>query len=141
MNRNRRAFTLIEVLAAMMLMAIVLPPVMQGVALATRNASDARRRTEAAGLAEEKLNEILATNLWQGGTLAGDFGSDWPDYHWQASVNNWAADTTTVGLEQIDLNVTWTSRNRQQSVTLSTLTYARGTASTSTASTPQTTTP
>ncbi len=125
---NRHAFTLIEVLAAMMLMAIVLPPVMQGVAMATRNASEARHRTEAAGLAEEKLSEILATNLWQGGTLSGDFGTDWPAYHWQAAVNGWAADTTTQSIQQIDLTILWNdSTGRQRSVTLSTLSYIRTT--------------
>lgn len=120
---TRRAFTLIEVLAAMLLMAIVLPPVMEGVALATRAASDARRRTEAAGLAEEKLSELLATSQWTGGSLSGDFGAGWPDYHWQANVYGWAADTTTQSLQQIDLNVTWTSRGRPQSITLSTLAF------------------
>jgi len=130
---HRRAFTLVEVLAAMLLMAIVLPPVMEGVSLATRNASDARHRTEAAGLAEEKLSEILATQQWQGGTLSGDFGSDAPAYHWQATVNGWAADTTSVGLQQIDLSVLWNdSAGRQKSVILSTLTYVRTTATTGT---------
>jgi general secretion pathway protein I len=130
-----RGFTLIEVLAAMLLMAIVLPTVMQGVAAATRTASDSRHRTEAAGLAEEKLNEILATGQWQGGTLAGDFGNDWPAYTWQANVNGWAADTTSVGLQQIDLSVHWNGPTRQQSVTLSTLAYVRGQTTTTTTGT------
>jgi general secretion pathway protein I len=130
--KPRRGFTLIEVLAAMLLMAIVLPTVMQGVAAATRTASDSRHRTEAAGLAEEKLNEILATGQWQGGTLSGDFGNDWPGYRWQANVNGWAADTTSVGLQQIDLSVLWNGPTRQQSITLSTLAYVRGSSTTTT---------
>ena len=130
--KPHRGFTLIEVLAAMLLMAIVLPTVMQGVAAATRTASDSRHRTEAAGLAEEKLNEILTTGQWQGGTLSGDFGNDWPGYRWQANVGAWAADTTTVGLQQIDLSVLWNGPTRQQSITLSTLAYVRGSSTTTT---------
>lgn len=122
---RRRGFTLIEVLATLMLMAIVLPAIMQGISIASGTASAARRRNEAAGLAESKLNEIIASQQWQGGQMSGDFGADWPDYHWQASVGNWAQDNTGAGLQQLDVEVTWTSRNRPESLTLSTLTYVR----------------
>lgn len=124
-SRRRGGFTLIEVLATLMLVAIVLPVVMKGAALATGAASTAKRRNEAAGLAEEKLAEIIATDQWQGSSLSGDFGSDWPDYRWQATVQSWPQDTSGAGLQQVDLRVFWTSRDRPDSLTLSTLTYAQ----------------
>ncbi len=124
----RSAFTLVEVLAALLLIAIVLPVVMQGISLATNAASDARRRTEAAGLAESKLDEVVATRQWLAGSLSGDFTPDWPDYRWEASLQPYANDSSGKSVQQIDLRVIWTARNREQSVSVSTLAYARTTA-------------
>jgi hypothetical protein len=123
-----------------MLIAIVLPAIMKGIALSSSAATTARRRTEAAGLAEAKLQEIIATDQWQnGGNLSGDFGSDWPDYTWQATVTPWTQTTTYSAssastnstadstLQQVDLRVMWKSRGRDDSLTISTLAYERTT--------------
>ncbi len=125
-SRRRGGFTLVEVLATLMLMAIVLPAVMKGVSLATAAASTARRRNEATGLAEEKLAEIIATDEWQKSSLSGDFGSDWPGYQWQATVQSWPEDTSGAGIQEVDLRVSWIARNSEDSITLTTLTYAQG---------------
>ncbi len=122
--RAQRGFTLVEVLAAMLLIGIVLPAVMTGVSLATRASTEAQHRTEATTLAQSKLAELIATGNWQGGVLQGDFSPDWLNYKWQASVQQWANDTTTSSVQQIDLKVSWVStRNGEQAVTLSTLAY------------------
>jgi prepilin-type N-terminal cleavage/methylation domain-containing protein len=118
-------FTLVEVLASMLLIAIVLPIVMQGITAAAAASSTTRRRTEAAGLAESQLGELLSTLQWQGGVMQGDFGPDWPDYHWQATSTAWAADTSTSNLQEIDLRVSWKADSREDSVTVSTLAYVR----------------
>jgi len=123
--RRPGGFTLIEVLMTLMLVAIVLPAINQGVMLAVGAASAARHRTEAAGLAEAKLAEIVSSETWQQSSLSGDFAPDWPDYHWKATVQTWALDTSDAGLQQIDLKVSWHARNREDSLVLSTLTYAR----------------
>ncbi len=123
-NARRSAFTLIEVLAAMLLIAIVLPAVMKSIAVATGTASVARRRTEAAGLAQTKLSELVATDQWEGGVLSGTF-ADWPDYSWEASVAPWPGDTSSASIQQIDLKVKWVARNQPDSVTLSTLAYVK----------------
>ena len=120
-------FTLIEVLAAMMLIAIALPAIIKGIDLATNVSSTARHRNEAIGLGESKLKEIVVAVEWQGGQMSGDFGADWPNYHWQASVFNWPLDQTGVGIQEIDLVVTWPARGRTDSCKLSTLTYLRTT--------------
>lgn len=120
----RAGFTLIEVLATLLIIAIVLPVVMQGVALCTSAASTARRRNEAGALAESMLSELVATGDWQNGQLSGTFGDDWPDYRWSAEVGPWGQ---AAEVQQLDLQVTWTSRNEEQSLTLSTLVYAPAT--------------
>ena len=129
--RSRCAFTLIEVLATLFLMAIVLPAVMEGVSIALASASNARQRTEAAEVAQSQLSTLLATGQWSGGVLAGSVQSNGATYTWQAAAVAWPLDTTTVGLMQVDVVVTWLGRNGAQSITLTTLTYDR-TGSTST---------
>ena len=121
--RTRRGFTLVEALAALLLVAIVLPVVMRGVSVAARAASSARRNTEAASLAQSKLNELVATEQWRSGYLAGQFdaddGDNAYDYAWSAQATNWSERY----VRQLAVSVTWTSGGAQQSVTLTTLVY------------------
>src|SRR5205807_1170343 len=85
----RRGFTLIEVLATILLLGIVLPVIMRGISMCVATASITKHRDEATALADSKLNELVATESWQVGNLQGDFGPDWPDYTWAAEVNAW----------------------------------------------------
>jgi prepilin-type N-terminal cleavage/methylation domain-containing protein len=123
MNDRRHGFTLIEALAAMTLLAIVLPALTQGLSVASQAASSARHHTEATQLAQQQMSELIATGAWQQGTLSGDFSPDWPQYQWQATVQTWVGDTTGTGLQEIDLRVNWLDRNTMDSVDLSTLVY------------------
>jgi hypothetical protein len=101
-------------------MGIVLPVAMHGISLCTASASVARQRTEAAGLAEAKLNELIATGEWQTGSMSGDFGPAWPEYHWAGGTSDSAADPT---LRQLSVRVFWQSRGREREVILATLVY------------------
>ena len=128
---RRPGFTLVEVLATMAIMSIVLPVAMKGVALCSNTASTVRRRSEAGGLAEAKLNELIATTQWQSGILSGDFGTDWPDYTWKADVQTWTRSTSTDNgygntVSELAVHVYWVSRGAERSTTLSTLVYASG---------------
>jgi general secretion pathway protein I len=129
-----RGFTLIEVLAALILLAIVLPAAMRGVTLASAAASSAQKRTTAASLATSKLQEIIATGQIQNGAQAGDFseeGAVYQGFRWDAQTSNWtqagfnAQDLGQINtLQQLDLRVTWRARGGEQSLTLSTLVYS-----------------
>jgi prepilin-type N-terminal cleavage/methylation domain-containing protein len=126
-SSRSRGFTLVEVLATMALMGIALPVLMEGLSVATNCAQVARQRTEAAALAESQLNEIVAAgNFTTGASDSGDFGADWPEYHWQSVVQDW----TQSGLEQIDLHVTWKARTDRE-IVVSTLVYNNANANTS----------
>jgi prepilin-type N-terminal cleavage/methylation domain-containing protein len=113
MNR-RRGFTLIEVLAALVMLGIVLPIAMKGVSIALASASHARHMSEAASLADEKLNEIIATQDWS--TTSGDFGPDFAGYQWTVTTADRDYDVT-----EIQLSVTWTERGSQRSLNASTM--------------------
>ena len=80
--------------------------------------------------------DLVATGDWQGGTLSGDFSPDWPDYQWQAIVQDW----TQNGLEQVDLHVTWKDRSGNREIVLSTLVYNGVNAGTTNASSSSTST-
>ena len=130
-SRPRRGFTLIEVLAAMALTSICLPIAMRGISVCANIAADAKHRAEAAGLAEAKLNELLATQQYQGGIMAGDFGTDWPDYRWSAELVNWASAKVNDNgngntISELDIHVTWNGRANERSLTQSTLVYTSG---------------
>ena len=116
---QRRGFTLIEVLATLLLLAIALPVILHGISIATSAGSLAKQRSEAYGLCESKLNELLATGQYQYGNLSGDFSPDFPKYRWIATVQDWTDPNT----EQLDVHVKWTSRGAEQDVVLSSLVY------------------
>lgn len=118
LGRCTRGFTLIEALAAMALIAVVLPVVMQGISVAIGLSSHARHQAEAATLAKMKLDELIATQQLDGSAPQGDFGEDFPGYEWTADINTWPSDAN---LSELTITVTWTARQRQQQVQVATL--------------------
>jgi prepilin-type N-terminal cleavage/methylation domain-containing protein len=112
-------FTFVELLATVVLIAIIMPVAMQTIALCTRLAGLSRNTIEAASLASTQLTELTTSQDWETGGKSGDFGSDWPGYRWTADVSNWTDST----VRQVDLTVFWQSQGRQRTVTLSTLVY------------------
>jgi len=119
---NRVAFTLVEVLATLVLAAVILPVAMRGISLALTVAGESRHRMEAASLAQNKLTDLIATGEWQSADLSGDFGENWPGYRWQAEVLDWDG----TALRQISVSVNWTSAGRERDVALTTLAYEGG---------------
>jgi type II secretion system protein I len=121
--KRRRGITLVEVLATLTIIAIVLPVVMKGIALATTLAGQTRQRSEATSLAESKMNELIVSGDWQSGQLSGDFGTDWPGYTWHADVAAW----DEADLNELHVAVLWTSRSVQRQIVLTTLVYSGST--------------
>ena len=125
-SQARGGFTLMEVLAAIVLVGIVVPVAMEAISLSMRGASDAKRKVEAAMLAENKLTELTAglamqsmgTGMASGGAMAGDFAPDWPEFRWEA-----ARSEREVDLSEIQVRVIWTSRGEDRFVSLSTMVY------------------
>jgi hypothetical protein len=113
-------FTLAEVLAALIFLAILVPTVIEGLTLANRVSVMTERGSVAGELAENKLNEILVDGTSSGATpaTAGDFGADWPGYRWESSEDAWDQDNT---MTQLNVVVYFPVQGQEHSFTLSTL--------------------
>jgi prepilin-type N-terminal cleavage/methylation domain-containing protein len=125
-RRMNRGFTLIEVLVTLLLIGIVIPAIMHAITAAMTAGSAARNRNDAAQLAKSQMSLLLAGTRWQTSTsLSGDFSPDWPQYHWQAEIQPWNQDTSGMGIEQINLTISWADRGRTESMLLTSLAYPR----------------
>ena len=118
--KRQHGFTLIEILATFVLMAIILPAAMKGISLSSKMAGHSKKMVEAAALAETKLTEIIINKDWTGGEQDGDFEDEWPDYSWSLTVEDWEKEES---MQQVDLSVFWNSSGIERSVTLTTVVY------------------
>lgn len=110
--------TLIEVLATLMLIAIVLPVVLQGATIAMQASSSARHRAEATVLAEARLNQLLAVNNLVDFNGAGVFDQAWSGYRWESSARG-----MDLGLYELSVTVFWVERGQERSLTLTSLAF------------------
>ena len=117
-SRVRRGFTLVEVLATLVLIGIVLPVAMRGLTVALQATANSRNRVEAAQLASAKINELLVGRDVATFNASGDFGEEWPEYRWDSTgqAGEWNLYTVTV-------NVHWTERGQDRSLPLTTWIY------------------
>lgn len=114
---GRRAFTLIEVLAALLLMAIVIPVAMHGMSTASRAGILGQRKAAAARIAERMLNELIITDQMNqnaaNGTVAdGDFS-----YNWTMQSEPWSEDSMT----HVTVKVTFSIQGTDYELAASTL--------------------
>jgi general secretion pathway protein I len=116
---DRAGFTLVEVLASLVLVAVIVPAAMAGVTLAMGLDETARQRTEAATLASGKLAEMAAMRQWQTAETSGDFGEEWPGYRWELGARDWEDPLVS----EVALTVRWNARGWERELTLATLTY------------------
>jgi general secretion pathway protein I len=106
---DREGFTLLEVLVALSIVAIVLVSVYrlqsQTIELNTRSRFD----TIAPLLAQQKLSDTLL-DLENAASESGDFGEDYPGYTWQVTVSDVSSDLlgqVADEMRQIDVSVSF----------------------------------
>ena len=117
-RRSRHGFTLVEVLATLVLIGIILPVAQRGVSIALASASIAKHRAQAATLADSKLNQLLAEGQLNTANQSGDFMPEHPDYHWNVQTAQ-----RDYGLTEVNLRVIWLERGQEHELVVSTLTY------------------
>ena len=118
--KRARAFTLAEVLAALMFMAIVIPVAMQGLRIASLAGEVAQRKIVAARIGNKILNELKVTGQLQNTSQSGVVKEGGLQYNWSVRSQMWNEDTTT-HMTQVTLTVTYTAQGKNYDVHLSTL--------------------
>ncbi len=118
---TKRAFTLAEVLAALLFMAIVVPVAMEGLHIASLAGAVAQRKGEAARIAQRVLNESLITTNWNQSLQSGSTIEGQREFRWTLRSDPWTQDPAQNVMRQLSVEVLFNAQDRQYSVKLSTL--------------------
>ncbi|HHY85117.1 MAG TPA: hypothetical protein GYA07_06235 [Verrucomicrobia bacterium] len=111
-------FTLAEVLAALMFLAIVVPVAVEALNLASRAGVIGTRRAEAARVADRVLNESIVTTNWNAGFLNGTIIERGYEYQWTLKTDFWPTDPN---MRLLTAEVRFTASGRNQTVQMNTL--------------------
>lgn len=117
-KRRCAAFTLAEVLAALLFLAIVIPTAVEALHIASLGGEVAVRKSAAARVADRILNESLVTTNWNNGTQNGSTGEGTQTFNWTLSSQNWPEDPA---MQLVTAEVRFTAQGKEYSVKLSTL--------------------
>jgi hypothetical protein len=110
-------FTLAEVLAALVFMAIVIPVALQGLRIANLAGQVAIRKAEAARVAERVMNESIVTTNWSKSGLSGTITEGMHQFGWSMLNEPWTQDP----LHLLSIKVTFAVQGQPYDVRLSTL--------------------
>lgn len=115
--KSLRAFTLAEVLAALLFMAIVIPVAMQAVSVASRAGILGQRKAAAIRIAERVLQEMIVTQQAGTGAMSGTIVENNVSYPWMMTSTPWSEDAMTV----VTVKVTFEVQGGTHDVAASTL--------------------
>ena len=116
-NSRCQAFTLAEVLAALLFLAIVIPAAVEAMHIASLAGVVAARKGAAARIADRILNESLVMTNWSNGTQNGTATEGGLDFRWTLTSQTWSQDPMQV----VTAEVKFSAQGKDYAVTLSTL--------------------
>ena len=116
-RRHESAFTLAEVLAALLFLAIVIPAAVEALHVASLAGEVAARKGAAARVADRILNESLVMTNWNLGAQNGTATDGTLEFRWTLTSQNWPADA----MQLLTAEVKYSAQGRDYSVKLDTL--------------------
>src|ERR1051325_1427756 len=116
-SRGRAAFTLVEVLAALLFMAIVIPAAVEGLRVANLAGQVGQRKAVAARIAERMLNELMVSGQLRSTTQKGVVQEGTQQFQWDLRSEPWSQDA----MRLVTVQVTFPVQGRDYDVQLSTL--------------------
>lgn len=120
-GRSAGGFTLAEVLAALLFMAIVIPAAIEGMHIASLAGTVAERKGEAARVAQRLLSESLTTTNWNQSGQTGTVVEGQRQFRWTMRNEPWNQDPYQNVMRVLSVEVTFTAQNRDYAVRMSTL--------------------
>jgi len=120
-GRARSGFTLAEVLAALLFMAIVVPVAIEGLHIAGLAGAVAERKGEAARIAQRVLTENLVTTNWSQSIQSGTTIDGQREFRWTLRTDPWTQDPAQTAMRQLSVHVEFTAQDRKYYVNMSTL--------------------
>ena len=112
------AYTLIEVLAALLLLAIVVPVAIEALHTASMAGEVAAHKGEAARVADNVLNQSIITTNWNFGVQNGTINDGGRQFTWTLNSQSWPVDSA---MELLTAQVQFSVQGRDYSVQSSTL--------------------
>ena len=99
--KSGAAFSLIEVMVAILILAIAITGLTQGISTALGASKESELQTAAALLAAGQVELLRAQTDWTDGTDEGDGGAGLKRYHWRQTISP----TDIEGLHEVDVAV------------------------------------
>lgn len=116
-SRAKAGFTLVEILAALLMMAIIIPVAMEGMSIATRAGVLGQRKAAAMRVAERVLNELIVEGETNRNSTSGTAAEGTTTYPWTMRTEPWSEDS----MLHVTVTVTFTVQGSDFTVSASTL--------------------
>lgn len=120
-SQRRRAFSLVEMMAALIIFSIGVLAVLEVIATSLRSTTATLGYTQAVFLAQQQLEEALLDAPLSAGSESGEFGSAFPNHSWKKEIEEVEAQK----LYSVRVDVTWRERGRDRRYSLTTLAAGR----------------
>lgn len=117
-SRREAGFTLAEVLAAMLFMAIVVPVAVEAFRIASLAGEVSVRKAEATRVADRILNENIVMTNWTASSLSGTTVENGTEFRWSLKNQIWPVDST---MQLLTAEVAFSAGGRDYNVRLNTL--------------------
>lgn len=118
-RRRNRAFTLAELLASLLFLAIVIPAAIYALRVASLAGSVSARKGAAARIADRLLSESMVMTNWSG-SRGGTVSEEGSDFRWNITRANWTG-APVQDIQQLTAEVTFSAQGHDYSVRLTTL--------------------